>query len=223
MEFIVPDSVKRVLGEFEARQQGFRELDLFQAIANLAKPPTTLSDAERRGVWIETTAFEFMEPEKTPREPWNSVFAPMATMRTQNGEDRYFPDIKSADESVIFHWGERSRETTNPVMCARYADLVWEFGPLVTQTKRDVEFARRSIDAYLRAVRPSIMWTTFMHLPSLDARCLFLSPSTIRDSSREVRMLLSNSIAALAPLHEGACGGSYSTPFTMNTQWPNRY
>ena len=40
----------------------------------------------------------------------------------------YIPDIKLADETVVSHWGERSRETTNPIMCARYADLVWEFG-----------------------------------------------------------------------------------------------
>jgi len=152
MEFIVPESVKRVLGEFEARQQGFHEFDLSHAIENLAKQSVTLPDAERRGVWVEMIAFQLMEPSKTPQQPWNSVFAPMASMRTQNGEDRYIPDIKSADESVIFHWAERSRETTNPIICARYADLVWEFGPLVTKSKREIEFARRCIDAYLRAV-----------------------------------------------------------------------
>jgi hypothetical protein len=62
MEFIVPDSVKRVLDEFEARQQGFREFDLSHAVENLAKQPATLPDAERRGVWVEMIAFQFMEP-----------------------------------------------------------------------------------------------------------------------------------------------------------------
>ena len=88
MDFTVPDSVKRTLGEFEVRRQGFREFDLSQAIENLAKQPATLSDAERRGVWVEMIAFQFMEPAKTPKQPWNSVFAPMASMRTENGEDR---------------------------------------------------------------------------------------------------------------------------------------
>lgn len=31
MDFAVPDSVKRTLLEFEAREHGFREFDLFQA------------------------------------------------------------------------------------------------------------------------------------------------------------------------------------------------
>ena len=151
MDFTVTDNVKRTLAQFEG-QQGFREFDLSQAIEKLAKQPATLPDAERRGLWVEMIAFQFMEPAKTPKQPWNSVFAPMASMRTQNGEDRYIPDIKLADETVISYWGERSRETTNPIMCARYADLVWEFGPLITHRKREVEFARRSVDAYLRAV-----------------------------------------------------------------------
>jgi hypothetical protein len=46
MDFAVPDSVKRTLLEFQAREQGFREFDLFQAIADLAKPPVNLSDAD---------------------------------------------------------------------------------------------------------------------------------------------------------------------------------
>jgi hypothetical protein len=177
MEFAVPDSVRRTLAEFEAREQGFREFGLFQAIADLAKPPANLSNAERRGLWAEATAFQFMEPDKTPKEPWNSVFAPMVTMRTQDGEDRYLPDIKSADESIISHWGERSRETTNPIMCARYADLVWEFGPLVAQSKREVEFARRAIESYLRAVETS-HYVSHFHAFTFLRRALSLSIST---------------------------------------------
>ena len=101
MDFTVPDGVKRTLAEFEGRQQGFREFDLSHAIENLAKQPATLPDAERRGVWVEMIAFQFMEPAKTPKQPWNSVFAAMASMRTRNGEDRYIPDIKLADETGL--------------------------------------------------------------------------------------------------------------------------
>jgi hypothetical protein len=69
MDFTVPDSVKRTLGEFEGRQRGFREFDLSQAIENLAKQPATLPDAERRGVWVavanatvNTTATKIANP-----------------------------------------------------------------------------------------------------------------------------------------------------------------
>jgi hypothetical protein len=218
MDFTVPDSVKRTLGEFEGRQRGFREFDLSQAIENLAKQPATLPDAERRGVWVEMIAFQFMEPSKTPQQPWNSVFAPMASMRTQNGEDRYIPDIKLADETVVSYWGERSRETTNPIMCARYADLVWEFGPLVTHRKREVEFARRSVDAYLRAVETKYYVDHYQASTFLTRALSLSNPSTIRHSFHEVRMLLSNSIVASVLLAKGACGGSYLTQFTTKTQ-----
>jgi hypothetical protein len=97
-------------------------------------------------------------------------------MRTQNGEDRYIPDIKLADETVVSYWGERSRETTNPIMCARYADLVWEFGPLVTQKKREVKFARRAAEAYLRAVETKYYLDHF-HASNFFTRALSLSIS----------------------------------------------
>lgn len=206
MDFTVLDSVKRTLDEFEGRQQGFREFDLSQAIENLAKPPTTLSDAERRGVWVEMIAFQFMEPSKAPKDPWNSVFAPMASMRTQSGEDRYFPDIKLADETVISHWGQRSRETTNPILCARYADLVWEFGPLITQKKHEVEFARRAADAYLKAVETKY-YVDYYQASDFLRRALSLSIS-INDQA-----LISRSKDAAFELHR------LIGPFAKGSMW----
>jgi hypothetical protein len=206
MDFAVPERVKQVLGEFEAREQGFRESELSQAILDLAKPPAVLSVEERNGVWVEMTAFQFMDPEKTPREPWNSVFAPVMSMRTQDGEDHYLPDMKRAEESVIAHWSERSRETTNLIMCARYADLVWEFGPLVTKRKREVEFARRSIDAYLRAVETEYYVNNFQASTFLR-RALSLSIA-INDP-----VLISRSKDATFELHRRV------GPFAKGSMW----
>jgi hypothetical protein len=172
MEFVIPDTINSVPAEFEGRQKGFREYELAEALQKSAGPPENLSDPERRGVWIEMIAFQFMEPAKMPKDPWNSIFAPMASYRTQGGEDRYIPDIKQVDDAVISHWSKRSRETTNAILQARYADLVWEFGQLVTRRSREVEFARRAIESYLQAVETNYYANDVQACIQLPCACI---------------------------------------------------
>jgi hypothetical protein len=217
MEFIIPDTIKSVLVDFEGRLKGFLEYELAEALQKSAGPPENLTDSERRGVWIEMIAFQFMEPEKIPKDPWNSVFAPMASFRTQEGEDRYVPDIKQADGTVISYWSKRSCETSNPILCARYADLVWEFAQLVTQKNREVEFARRSIESYLTAVETNY-YANDVQASNFLARALSLSISvndqTLITRSKDAAFKLHQTIGTFGK--EGMSWSLFDTLYDLN-------
>jgi Domain of unknown function (DUF4209) len=82
---------------------------------------------------------------------WGTYFAPMATATRKDGTELRVPDINDLDADVIAHWEKRAMSVQNPVMCARYADLVWDFARVITKGRRQYEFAQTAIDAYLEA------------------------------------------------------------------------
>ena len=65
----------------------------------------------------------------------------------------YVPDINEADASTIAYWTDRSKKSKHPILRARYADLTWEFAPIVTKGNADVGQARVAIDSYIEASR----------------------------------------------------------------------
>src|SRR5262249_27384194 len=63
------------------------------------------------------------------------------------------PDIAEADAETIRYWEIRSAGAHNPVLVARYSDLVWDFTKAVTGQKPGLEAAQRAIGSYVSAAR----------------------------------------------------------------------
>ena len=63
------------------------------------------------------------------------------------------PDIESLDHETLEHWRGRAKTAKNPMMRARYADLVWDFGKLLGDAKRDYQCALIAIESYLEAAQ----------------------------------------------------------------------
>jgi hypothetical protein len=53
--------------------------------------------------------------------------------------------------NAIEHWRERAKAAKNLMMRARYADLAWDFGKVLGDTKRDYQCALIAIESYLEA------------------------------------------------------------------------
>jgi lysyl-tRNA synthetase class 1 len=81
----------------------------------------------------------------------------MFTMEAGDGRLLHGPDIPSANAAVVAYWASRARSTSHPILKARYADLVWDFGRLITGQKSDVRMARTAIDAYLHTLRQATL------------------------------------------------------------------
>ncbi|HEY6465674.1 MAG TPA: hypothetical protein VIY69_06770, partial [Candidatus Acidoferrales bacterium] len=76
----------------------------------------------------------------------------MMTRKNEDGGLIHSPDIKETDAEIFAYWEERARICANPVMRARYADLVWDLKSTATRQRPDVKFATIAIDSYLDAI-----------------------------------------------------------------------
>jgi len=70
-------------------------------------------------------------------------FSPLWTVQLENGEMAGFPDIeKDFPDNTIYYYRKRANETKNPILKARYCDLIWE-------KKLDHMHGREAVSAYL--------------------------------------------------------------------------
>ncbi len=82
---------------------------------------------------------------------WGTYYRPFRPAIDQHGREVHVPDISDVNEAVLDYWKGRSTEATNPVLRARYSDLVWDFSKPVTGTGASHQFARIAIEAYIEA------------------------------------------------------------------------
>src|SRR5258708_15139293 len=123
MDLILPISAKAVLDQYDASNVGFHEHDLAEAIAKGAGPRNSLTDAERRTVWAEISAFTFMPSSGPDGSLWETYFAPSISGTGQDGTPFHSPDLKDIDGLIVAYWAKRSGEAHHPIIRARYADL----------------------------------------------------------------------------------------------------
>jgi hypothetical protein len=146
----IPDWVQQVLSRFEDASEPHMEVELSDALRNAANGYPNLSAEDLKGYYAEWAAFLFLErPDKD--SVWNTYFAPMMTATWQDGTEFRSPDIKELDAEVVAYWEGRARSVRNPLMRARYADLVWDFKRAITNERPSHEFAQIAIDAYVDA------------------------------------------------------------------------
>jgi hypothetical protein len=157
MPLTIPPSVDAIIMGFDASNAPLKLMDVGTklSIERQAMKERRTTKEEDFGLWCELAVFYLRPSFDDGENPWNSFFRPMSSMLYENGVTVYSPDIVGADADAVDHWSRRAQELKHPVLRARYADIVWEFGRLITKVpKRDVAMARLAIDAYIEtAVR----------------------------------------------------------------------
>ena len=177
----IPPTIEDVIQSFEQADEPFDVHDVHQALAKARQELQNPTEAENLGAWAENLAFALVGS-RTVASPWETFFAPMASGTYEDGTSFYTPDIADANADVIHHWMDRAKGMKYPVLKARYADLVWDMGPVIAGGRRDPEMARSAIDAYLASVPspvlPKLRDRFEAALRALDLACL------IRDEKR---------------------------------------
>jgi len=75
----------------------------------------------------ESMAFAFVEDYTHEATGWGTYFGPLAVLPNEQGVFCEAPSIKLIDEEIITYWLQRGRESSNPMLKARYLGLVWDF------------------------------------------------------------------------------------------------
>lgn len=175
----VPESIELVIVEFD---QQMEPLDTHTVQAALSSARTKLEEKTPSGdAWADLVAFA-LQAEQEDHLPWNTYFGPMGSRKYRDGTFTYSPDPRDITPDIVDHWEQRADNLTNPVMKARYADLVWDLSRKAADRRANIRFAHIAIDSYLASVSDGRNADDHDDVEALK-RALQLSTS-IRDNDR---------------------------------------
>ena len=83
----------------------------------------------------EQVAFDFVENYPRRDSRWETYFGPLFILPNEEGQMVEYPSVQKITEDIINYWKKRAKESNNPILKARYANLVWEFSKKVTGKK----------------------------------------------------------------------------------------
>jgi Domain of unknown function (DUF4209) len=150
MQMNVPKFAQEVLAEFDGRAETFSEAQVYDALSSSRKDHGELGEEDIEGFRAEAVAF-FFHGRRDEESVWGTYFAPTMTWTKADGAVAYAPDVKELGPNAVAYWQSRAEASKNPILRARYADLVWDLGSLITGQRSDVQYARMASDAYLEA------------------------------------------------------------------------
>lgn len=176
----IPGWVQAVLDSYENKAEPHNEVQISDALRQAARAHENMPPEDFKGYHSEWAAFLFIERRK--ESLWGTFFAPMMTATRNDGKKFVSPNIEDLDAEVVIRWEERARTVKDPVMRARYADLVWDLKRLITNERPSYEFAQIAIEAYVETTSASLYTIDIEGVQCLQ-RALDLS-LTISDKER---------------------------------------
>ena len=95
----------------------------------------------------EIFAFYLEEGNPNHYDGWGTYYGPMVVCRDESGKANESPSIKNIDQNMIEYWEKRAKECENSILLSRYADLVVDFSPKISDRIADNEFFHKVIDS----------------------------------------------------------------------------
>jgi len=140
----VVEALMDALSKFDQEIKTISESDVSRAIQSvkdqsLSEPPMQLI--------AEAMAFDFWENYRNQETGWGTYYGPMFVFSNADGTATEWPSIKKVTEQIINYWTDRAKAANHPVLCARYADLVWDFQKVVTSGSPHYAMAQIVIDS----------------------------------------------------------------------------
>lgn len=179
MPNVTDPKIKAILKDIEKTAQDleyvFQISDKFTPAIDRAREIED-KDMEQKIIW-EYQLFRFATKTQYAKPEKNRRFYPMMSGTTKNGKTVNFPEIKNFKEDSIDYFKERTTETKNPVLKARYADFVWEF-------EKDPSFGKIAVNSYLENAEDYYKKTWFFRLRDVFDRCVYLAMLKVVDEKK---------------------------------------
>ena len=139
------EKIREFLEQLESISEPLSEFEISERIRNFAKekfgknPPDIL-------IW-EQIAFDFIENYPKERSAWNTYFGPKSVLPDKEGKMVEYPSIQELTPETISYWEQRAKEVGNPILKARYSNLVWDFSERVKGERPHYSIAQIFIDS----------------------------------------------------------------------------
>lgn len=97
----------------------------------------------------EKMAFEFSTEYLRINPGWGTYFGPKYIGPDREGQVVEYPSIQKVYENTLSYWEKRAGETQNPILAARYSDLVVELSQKIIKRNADYSLFLLAIDSYI--------------------------------------------------------------------------
>ena len=95
----------------------------------------------------EQIAFDFFAEYTNDNSGWGTYYGPISILPNKKGQMVEYPSIQNVTEETLSYWEGRAKESKNPILSLRYADLVVDFSPSILQKSADHKLFHLVIDA----------------------------------------------------------------------------
>lgn len=155
---MLSSEVKKYLESLDQEQialMSFRgEYDIAQKIKDILAKDTnykaTIEDI------AEQMAFDFMADYPNDNSGWETYHGPMFVMPNKDGQMIEYPSIRRINREMLEYWAKRAKESKNPILSSRYADLVVDFSPKTLSKSADVDLFQIVIDSNITICEKSL-------------------------------------------------------------------
>jgi hypothetical protein len=118
-------SLRDILDAFDNSTDPITEYSVSDKIREISKTGDGTPRSEEHVA--EAMAFSFCENYRSQETGWGTYLGPVAVWKNNDGTTVEIPNINQVTTAIIHYWSQRAEEAKNPILKARYADLVWDF------------------------------------------------------------------------------------------------
>ncbi len=104
----------------------------------------------------EQIAFDFMADYPNDNSGWETYHGPMFVMPNKDGQMVEYPSIKRISQEMLEYWAKRARDSKNPILSSRYADLIVDFSSKILNKGADVDLFQIVIDSNIAICEKSL-------------------------------------------------------------------
>ena len=167
---------EKVILQYDTFTEPFIERDVLTKIRSLLEPDAKMDNES----YSDALAFEFTENDKN--NSWGTYLSSVLVLNNPDGSQSEYPSITDITPDMIEHWKKRYSQVSNPILKARFGNLLWDFSKKVTGTNPGREIAHSVIDCNIEISKTGIFKYDIIIKQKL-ARALSLAIS-IKDYTR---------------------------------------
>jgi hypothetical protein len=143
------NKIKKYLDELEEEASSPRsfhgEYKIAEEIKNILKKEGENYKPSNEDI-AEQIAFDFFADYPNDNSGWGTYYGPMSILPDKQGQMFKYPSIQKVTEETLNYWEDRAKESKDPILSLRYADLVVDFSSIILQKSADHNLFHLVID-----------------------------------------------------------------------------
>lgn len=104
----------------------------------------------------EQIAFDLLADYPDKLSGWGTYHGPKFVLPNDKGQMIEYPGLKKITAEMLEYWKVRAKECKNPILAARYADIVVDFSPMLTGKEAGFDFFEIVMNANLSIIEKEL-------------------------------------------------------------------